>query len=50
MLPATRTARHLRLGEVVAWCVDDEKLALYQAGNDEAWLAAEHPCDLRDWT
>jgi hypothetical protein len=48
---ATRDVHHLQLpNDIVAWCVDDQKLAYYDPNNDSAWLASPEPCTLRDWT
>jgi len=29
------------------FCVDTSKLALYERGNDDAWLSTEHAVNLR---
>lgn len=31
------------------YCYEPEGLVLYDAHNDSAYIAAEHPCNLHDW-
>jgi len=44
-----RSTRLLLTEELNIWTVEPGKLALYDAANNDAWIAAENPANLRKW-
>ncbi len=34
---------------LTVYCLGESRLALYERGQDRAWVASEEPLDLREW-
>ncbi len=35
---------------LTVYCLGDSRLALYERGNDRAWVASEDALNLREWS